>query len=1273
MKNFLLPLLAFVSFNLLSQTLIETSFDDYALGSIDAVSYWEVSDGGASVVNDAAYVHSGTQGLMLGSATATKLQTDHVAFDKSSTGITGQIYMDCWVKVITAPSSKSFSVRVYDLLPSGSRRACEFDITYDGELRVYNGGSKVSVGTSHYTVGDWIRLSASIDYEAASYEAAINGTVIGTYDFRESYSAVDKGRDTEVKEYHSLRFYHDADISSIAVDDVYVGTDAIADIAFSPPSVERSINVTQPEYGTITLDPQKGIYELGDTVVATISAIQEHYVFDGWTGSLSGNETPVTFTVEGNMTIGADVIIDVSNPPTSYNVTLTQTTGGTVTVSPQSGPYYEGAMLTFTATPDLAYEFTSWQGISGSSTTVELELSSDLTVSAIFTKGDFTPRTINVSSTSEFKAALQDLHAGDEVIMANGTYEGESSTIEDIKGTEEYPILIRAEEIGGVTFNDGFFIDFRHCEYITLQGFNINLNEMSTTLKVQASNHIRITQNVFDGIGEPAYKDGNTTDRSSSTWIILQGSWDDDVTLSHHNQIDHNVFKNKVTLGNMIRIDGTDQTYVSQYDVIEYNYFKNMGPRADNEMEAIRIGWSAMSESDGYCRVSNNLFEACNGDPEIISVKCNKNEILHNTFRACEGTLSLRHGNETLVEGNFFFGDDVDGTGGVRIYGSDHRIINNYFEGLKGTKWDAPITLTEGDAEEGSTGLTKHFRIERAIIANNTLINNDYGIEIGYDNNGTYSKPPRDVVMAYNIVQGSSNSLVNYINAPDDMTWLGNVMLAEGDATLGTNVTFSSTEVIEQDPQLVLDAGAGFYKATAATPTLTIDESAVGSISNDVEGQLRLATTNYGADEFSSASAIYYPLSSADVGPTVGDYLELSASSLSFERAGESQSLRISTNLSWTASTKAEWITLSESSGDGELAITISAAENLSENVRTATLSITSSGAELSKTVQIEQSATDPDQLTVSTNTLAFEAATATQNVEIRANKDWTAACIADWISLSPKTGSGNASLAVSVTENTSVTARSATLTVSIEGTLSEEISVYQSGVLGDEVKLNIISAVASVEQNEEGKVNIASNTLDGKYDTRWSGEGIGAYVDLTLNAVQRISYIKVGHYKGDERTSSFHVLAWNASTESYDTLLNNVISVLSDEALTIYDFEDVETDTIRFVGLGYSNGTGLWNSYTEFELWGWEELSAIDETSQMGEYTVYPNPSSGSFSISNSTGADIRIFDINGRLMYQQANLSADQLINPDLGQGLYFLQIQKGDFFNILRMQVR
>lgn len=94
---------------------------------------------------------------------------------------------------------------------------------------------------------------------------------------------------------------------------------------------------------------------------------------------------------------------------------------------------------------------------------------------------------------------------------------------------------------------------------------------------------------------------------------------------SQHNRIDHNIFQNKTTPGHYITIDGSkddtgsdEEYYQSQFDTIDHNYFKNNGPRAVNEQESIRIGWSEMSQSSGHTLVEQILIEGCDGDPEII-------------------------------------------------------------------------------------------------------------------------------------------------------------------------------------------------------------------------------------------------------------------------------------------------------------------------------------------------------------------------------------------------------------------------------------------------------------------------------------------------------------------------------------------------------------------------------------------------------------------------------------------------------------------------------
>lgn len=478
--------------------------------------------------------------------------------------------------------------------------------------------------------------------------------------------------------------------------------------------------------------------------------------------------------------------------------------------------------------------------------------------------------------------AVNASNAGGVFIVENGTYNDFEASFE-IVATAENPVVIKAETIGGVILTGESHFVLKKSAYVTLEGFVFDGQGEDTLVKLEGCNNIRITRNVFELATEESIK-----------WVFIGGVWNDNTLPfqypSHHNRIDHNVFQNKDTPGHYITVDGSFEEnggneiyHQSQYDRIDHNHFKNNGPRAVNEQESIRIGWSEMSLSSGFTVVEHNLFEDCDGDPEIVSVKSCDNIIRHNTFRKCYGTLSLRHGNRNLVEGNYFFGDgkpqgiSPDGadlyTGGIRIYGTDHLIINNYMEGLNGTRWDAPITLTLGDAIDGeSSNLSKHFRAERVTIAFNTLVNNTHGIEIGYDNNDNYNKDLEDITIANNLITGSENSLVEIVDTDNDqgnnITWINNLMYPTAGAALLTgasSTSFDPGEVLNTDPFLELDNSINFWRATASTPTFEF--SLTETVSEDIEGQNRPEVSNPGADHYTTGIVTNAPLTSIDVGP----------------------------------------------------------------------------------------------------------------------------------------------------------------------------------------------------------------------------------------------------------------------------------------------------------------------------------------------------------------------------------------------------------------------
>ena len=491
---------------------------------------------------------------------------------------------------------------------------------------------------------------------------------------------------------------------------------------------------------------------------------------------------------------------------------------------------------------------------------------------------------------------------GGTFIVLNGTYNDFEATFEKV-ATEANPIIIKAESIGGVILTGESHFVFKKSAYITLEGFVIDGTGDNTLVKFEGCNNIRVTRNVFE-----------LATTESVKWVYVGGVWDDNTLPfqypSHDNRIDHNIFQNKNTPGHYITIDGTtdsnDVAYQSQNDRIDHNYFKDNSPRAVNEQESIRIGWSEMSKSSGYTIVEFNLFENCDGDPEIVSVKSSDNTIRHNTFVGSYGTLSLRHGNRNRIEGNYFFGNgkaigtSAAGstlyTGGIRIYGTDHVIVNNYMEGLTGTRWDAPITLTMGDAIDGeSSSLSKHFRAERVTIAYNTLVNNTHGIEIGYDNNDNYSKGLKDIIIANNLVTGSENAMVEIVDTDNDqgsnITWMNNLMFPTSGAAVlagATSTTFDATEVVNENPNLVYNSTDEVWRTTDTSPLYT---NAVTSevINTDIEGQTRPTSSNPGADHLSTESIRYKHLEAADVGPNA------------YELDDETESLYVSTITNFSA------------------------------------------------------------------------------------------------------------------------------------------------------------------------------------------------------------------------------------------------------------------------------------------------------------------------------------------------------------------------------------
>ncbi|TZF85897.1 hypothetical protein FW774_02165 (plasmid) [Pedobacter sp. BS3] len=391
-----------------SQTAIQTSFessDGYNPGNINGQNGWSVTSGDVAVSNAAA--KTGTQSVKF-SAGNTALLAKYTAYSGTVTGLRNEVYADLWIKPV-AFTTKGLTINGDDLFGGSTKRIFMIEFTTDNKIKVYNGSSGSNAGT--WTANQWIRISVKADFSTEKYNVAFDGVVAGTdFAFRETYAPTTSGsREAGVKEFHSLRFNHSSDsqtaTSEAYIDDIYVGTNPIADVSFGASSTARTITVTQPDYGTISLSPAKSTYNLGDEVTATLT-LPSGYTNLGWTGSLSGTELSKNFTVTGNMTIGANTGIDSSNPPPKYTITINPPENAQITLSPTSADntYYKETKVTATITYEPCYQFNGWTGnLSGTEISKTFTVTSDMTIGAQIVENTTPSVTRTVTSVTELK------------------------------------------------------------------------------------------------------------------------------------------------------------------------------------------------------------------------------------------------------------------------------------------------------------------------------------------------------------------------------------------------------------------------------------------------------------------------------------------------------------------------------------------------------------------------------------------------------------------------------------------------------------------------------------------------------------------------------------------------------------------------------------------------------------------------------------------------------------------------------------------------------
>jgi poly(beta-D-mannuronate) lyase len=435
-----------------------------------------------------------------------------------------------------------------------------------------------------------------------------------------------------------------------------------------------------------------------------------------------------------------------------------------------------------------------------------------------------------VSSAEDIRKIAGAVRPGDSVVMSDGPW-ADQTILFNARGTARKPITLRAQTPGNfiLTGASSLTIDGEH---IIVSGLSIKNGRAATNGILLSGRHCRLTET---SVTESTYK----------FFVHMAGV---------ENRMDHCYLAGKTSESPTLQIEVAEQP---NHHLIDHNHFGPRPPLGRNGGETIRVGYSWQSMSNSATVVEQNLFERCDGEIEIISNKSCENIYRHNTFLDCGGMLTLRHGNRCLVDGNFFLAHHKRGSGGIRVIGENHVVVNNYIDGVS----QGGIWITAGIPDSPLKG---YFQARDVLIAFNTIVDCAGGcldLSAGMGSAGR-TLLPWNITVANNLFSAREGQTWFKGSNTTEFTWLGNIA-----STVSTAIGQIPGGVHCFDARLQ-KARDGLWRPDSSSPVRRAAEGRFASVKTDVDGQPRSQLTDVGADQISTARVTNCPLTPADVGPS---------------------------------------------------------------------------------------------------------------------------------------------------------------------------------------------------------------------------------------------------------------------------------------------------------------------------------------------------------------------------------------------------------------------
>jgi parallel beta-helix repeat protein len=621
------------------------------------------------------------------------------------------------------------------------------------------------------------------------------------------------------------------------------------------------------------------------------------------------------------------------------------------------------------------------------------------------------------------------------------------------------------------------------------------------------------------------------------------------------------------------------------------------------------------------------------------------------------------------------------GGGGICVYYSASPVISNN-------------TITNNSASSFGGGL--FVSGGNSAINSNTIANNHSAMYGG----GTYFTTSANPILLNCILWGNtagvSGNQVFLNDEPSDPSFIYSDV-QDGSSHFGLNGNFymgTYQNNISSDPLFISptsESGADFdgvkadWSLACASSCINAGYPSGVYPPSDKAGNPRVSNgmIDLGAFEFQISAGLVFSVST--------DSLFLSPS------ASNSQTFEISSNVSWTASDDQSWLTLDKTSGPCNAIVTVSAGENPAAETRTATITISGTGAS-DQFVTVVQEA---PVLKVSSDNLSIASDNnSTTTFNITSNINWTLTSDQSWLTASKLNGTGNSAITLSATKNPDITVRTAIVKVSGTGVPDQIITVSQQAAAPLLIASTHTLSLAAAD-NSIKKFNIISNTRwNAVSDKTWltvnpSDSTGNAEITVTAAANPLVTartaaitlsgndvpdwIITVTQTASEPfLTVSTHTISFfaPASTETFDILSNISWNVTTDQPWLVPN-PTLGADSATITLTAEDNKTGAERTATVFVAGNNVETQLISVTQDVffldikGTTTsekiiAFPNPTSGQLTISLDASLNdeylIEVMNDLGDVVLmtkQPKNAKTIQIDLSGYSSGLYLVRI--------------